>query len=158
MKNFRFQTLKNEFEPKSSTKNLFKQDSVQLSWSTSWNRSQLNLVGHKQHNLHTSVIVLVRVEIILFIVVVKCSVVFWICALNAVDNTGMSQYWWAELVQSQGLLCSSPHSIGEEAGAAQGAEGTLRGQLSPADQREIPYHMGSCSVNKAGGSRRKGET
>lgn len=47
------------------------------------------MVGGKKHNLYISVLVLVGVESILFIVVVKCSAVFWICASISVDNTGM---------------------------------------------------------------------
>ncbi|XP_064295936.1 dymeclin-like isoform X2 [Phalacrocorax carbo] len=36
------------------------------------------------------------------------------------------------------------------AGCTRSWEGTQPGQLTPADQRDIPYHMTSCSVNKAG--------
>jgi len=34
-------------------------------------------------------------------------------------------------------------------------KGTQPGLLTPADQRDIPYHMTSCSAIKAGGRRRK---
>ena len=34
-------------------------------------------------------------------------------------------------------------------------EGTQPGQLTPTDQRDIPYHI-MCSAVKAGGGRRKG--
>ena len=35
-------------------------------------------------------------------------------------------------------------------------EGTQPGQLTPSDQRDIPYYMASCSAYKAGGRRRTG--
>ena len=37
-------------------------------------------------------------------------------------------------------------------------EGAQLGQLTPADQRDIPYHMTSCSAVKPGGRSRKGGT
>lgn len=35
-------------------------------------------------------------------------------------------------------------------------KGTQSGQLAPADQRDVQYHMAPCSVSKAGEKRRKG--
>ena len=35
-------------------------------------------------------------------------------------------------------------------------EGTQLGQLTPTDQRDIPYHMTSCSAIKAGGKKEEG--
>jgi len=37
-------------------------------------------------------------------------------------------------------------------------EGTQPGQLTPNDQRDVPYHMMSCSTYKVGGRRRKRKT
>jgi len=40
-------------------------------------------------------------------------------------------------------------------GCTRSWEGTQPGQLTPTDQRNIPYHKTSCSTYKAGGRRRK---
>lgn len=46
---------------------------------------------NKQHNLCSSVLGLVGAELIFFIGV-KCSAVFWICALNSADNIDTFSY------------------------------------------------------------------
>lgn len=61
------------------------------------------------------------------------------------------------VTDEQGLhraeVFSAPYTVPtEQAGGAQGmGEGTLLHQLTPADHRHIPYHMGSCSAVKIGG-------
>lgn len=54
------------------------------------------------------------------------------------------------LTHHQDLLSPSPHPTGW------GAQGAGRGQLTPADPRDVPPAVASCSVCKAGGKRRKG--
>ena len=60
-------------------------------------------------------------------------------------------YCSAVLTQSQGLFCFSHQRVGW--GCTRSWEGTQLGQLTPTDQRDIPYHMTSCSAYKAGGRR-----
>jgi len=81
---------------------------------------------------------------------------FWICAENSVDNEEMfllflsSSYTVSRLF----LLLTPPHQqVGWE--CRRSWEGTRLGQLTPSDQRDSPYHMMSCSADKAGGRRRK---
>ena len=85
--------------------------------------------------------------------------VFWICAENSVDNTGMFQLWLsrAYTVSRPFLLLTPPHQPGGW-GCPRSWEGTQPGQLTPTDQRDIPYRMTSCAAYKAGGRRRKGGT
>jgi len=53
------------------------------------------------------------------------------------------------------LLLSLPHQrVG--LGRTRSCEGTQLGQLTPADQGDIPHHMMPCSAIKAEGRRRKG--
>jgi len=57
---------------------------------------------------------------------------------------GWFSYCWAVLAQSPGLL------------PTRSQEGAQPGQLTPTDPRDIPYHVTSCSVYKAGGRRKGG--
>jgi len=57
------------------------------------------------------------------------------------------------LTHSQGLFCFSHHPTSW--GCTRGWEGTQLGQLTPADQRDILYHVMLWSAYKAGGRRRK---
>lgn len=52
------------------------------------------------------------------------------------------------------VLLPSSHQRGDW-GYIRNWERTQLGQLSPTDQRDIPDHMISCSIYKAGGRRRK---
>jgi len=53
---------------------------------------------------------------------------------------------------------SHPSPTSEQAGGAQDAgRGTQPGQLAPADQRDIPDHMMSCSAIKSWGNKKKRE-
>ena len=47
------------------------------------------------------------------------------------------------------LLLTPPHQRGGW-GCARSWEGTQLGRLTPADQRDVPYHMMSCSIYKLG--------
>lgn len=49
--------------------------------------------------------------------------------------------------QHQGLFCFSHHPNREE---AEGAQGVWRGQLIPADQKDIPQLTSSCLVYEVG--------
>ena len=84
---------------------------------------------------------------------------FWICAENSVDNTGMfSLLLSSAYTESRPfLLLTAPHQRGGW-GCTRSWEGTQPGQLTPTDQRDIPYRMASCSAYKAGRRRRKGGT
>ena len=68
--------------------------------------------------------------------------VFWICAGNSADNTGMfSLLLSSAYTESRPfLLLTPPHQRGGW-GCTRSWEGTQRGQLTPTDQRDIPYHM-----------------
>ena len=84
---------------------------------------------------------------------------FWICDENSVDNTGMfSLLLSSAYTESRPFLLLKPPHQRVGWGCTRGREGTQPGQLTPTDQRAIPYHMTSCSAYKAGGRRRKGGT
>lgn len=55
------------------------------------------------------------------------------------------------LTPSPGLFCSSPQPTCWWAGGTRSWEQAQLGQLAPAGQRDIPYHMVLCSVHNAGG-------
>jgi len=82
---------------------------------------------------------------------------FWICAENSVDNTGM--FWLllssAYIEPRPFLLLTPPHQ--GDWGCTRSWEGTQLGQLTPTDQRDVLYRMTSCSAMKAVERRRRGE-
>lgn len=55
---------------------------------------------------------------------------------------------------SRGLFCSSSHQWGGWRGT-RSWEGTQQGQMTPTEPRDIPDHLGSHSVYKAGGEGRR---
>jgi len=59
------------------------------------------------------------------------------------------------LAQPEDLFCSSPTPPARRLGVHKELEGTQLGQLTPTDQKSIPYYMMSCSAHKSGGRRRK---
>ena len=84
---------------------------------------------------------------------------FWICAENSIDNTGVFSLLLSRAyTQSRPFLLLTPPHQRAGWGCTRNWEGTQSGQLSPTDQRDIPYHMTSCSAYKAGGKRRNGGT
>ena len=82
---------------------------------------------------------------------------FWICAGNSVDNTGrFSLLLSSAHTESRPFLLLTPPHQRVGWGCTRSWEGTWLGQLTPTVQRDIPYHMVSCSAYTAGGRRRKG--
>ena len=84
---------------------------------------------------------------------------FWICAGNSVDNTGV--FWLllsSAYTESRPFLLLTPPHQRVGWGGTRSWKGTQLGQLTPTDQRAIPYHMVSCLAYKAEGTRRKEET
>ena len=80
--------------------------------------------------------------------------VCWICAENSVDNPGMFSFLLSSAyTEPRPLLPLTPPA--SSWGCTRSWEGTQLGQLTPTDQRDIPYHMTSWSAYKAGGRRRK---
>jgi len=65
---------------------------------------------------------------------------FWICAENSVDNTEMCSLLWSRAYTESipFLLLALPHQWAGWA-CTRGWEGTQMGQLTPTDQRDIPY-------------------
>ena len=73
-----------------------------------------------------------------------------------VDNTGMFLLLLSSAyTQSRSCLLLTPPHQWVGWGCTRSWEGTQPGQLTPTDQRDIPYHMTSCSAYKARGRRRK---
>jgi len=81
----------------------------------------------------------------------------WICDENRVGSTGIfelllsSAYTASKSVLLLTLLCQRV-----DWRCARSWEGTQLGQLTPADQRGVPYHVMLCTAIKAVG-RRKGD-
>jgi len=74
---------------------------------------------------------------------------FWICAGNG--NTGMFLLLMSSAsTESRPFLHLRPPHQHVGRGCTRSCEGTQLGQLTSADQRDIPYHMVSCSAIKAG--------
>jgi len=101
------------------------------------------------------VLVLAGIKLIFFIV--ACMVL----CFSVVTETAMVTHPWfsycsAVFAQRQGL--SAPHTTYQRVGweCTRTWEGTQLRQLTPANQRSIPYHITSCSTIKAEGRRRKG--
>lgn len=73
----------------------------------------------------------------------KCGAVFWACAENGVDNSGMFSYCWSGLAQGHGLFCFWPTpALHKELGG------------DTSDQGDITDRMVWCSACKAGRRRR----
>jgi len=84
---------------------------------------------------------------------------FWICAANSVDNTGMFQFLLSRAyTESRVFLLLTPPHQRAGWGCTRDWKGTRPGQLALTDQRDIPCHVASCSTYKAGGRRRNGGT
>lgn len=77
--------------------------------------------------------------------------------LKTVDNSGMFSLSLSRAyTESRSfLLLTPPHQRGGW-GCTRSWEGTQLGQLTPADQRDIPDHMASCSAHKSGEEEGKG--
>ena len=72
---------------------------------------------------------------------------FWICAENSVDNSGMFSLLLSSAYTASRpfLLLTPPHQrVGW--GCTRSWEGTQLGQLTPTDKRGIPCHMTSCQL------------
>jgi len=81
---------------------------------------------------------------------------FWICAENSVDNTGMfSLLLSCAYTASRPFLLLTPPHQQVSSGCTRSWEGTQLGQLTPTDENNIPYHTMSCSACKAGERGRK---
>jgi len=79
---------------------------------------------------------------------------FWLSAESGVANTGMLQLQLrSAYTESRPFLLLTPPA--SRLGMHRSWEGTQLGQLTPTDQKDIPYHMTSCSSCKAGRRRRK---
>jgi len=84
---------------------------------------------------------------------------FWICAENSVDNTGMFLLLLSSAyTESRPFLLLAPPCKWVGWGCTKGWERTQQGQLTSAGQRDIPYHVMALSAHKAGGRRRKVKT
>ena len=88
------------------------------------------------------VLVLAGVELIFFIVASMGLCFGFICVGNSVGNTGMFQLLLSSAYTASRpfLLLTPPHQ-GVGWGCTRSWEGTQLGQLTPTDQRDIPYHM-----------------
>jgi len=103
------------------------------------------------------VLVLAGVELIFF-TVASMRLCFGF-VLKTVSIIGKSSFLLssAYTVSRPFLLLTPPHQrVGW--GCIRSWEGTQPGQLTPADQRDVPYRRMSCSAYKAEGRRRKGRT
>lgn len=81
--------------------------------------------------------------------------VFWVCAGSRADKHRWFCYCWAALAQSRPFLLSHQSAVGSW-GCTTPWEGTEPGQVTPAEQRDVPDHLPSCSAHRAGGKKRKG--
>jgi len=71
---------------------------------------------------------------------------FWICADNGVDNTGMFLLLLSSAHrESRPFLLLTPPCQWIGWGYTRSWDGTQLGQLTQTGQRNIPYHMTSCS-------------
>lgn len=64
---------------------------------------------------------------------------FWICAENTVNNTGMFSLLMSSAYTVKSF-CTS-HLTSEEAGGTRSWKGTQLGQLAPTDPMDIPDHL-----------------
>lgn len=106
-------------------------------WSlgcSSGNLNMLKMVGN------TSRVMLVWARVGLIFLVTAVGPGFGFVLETMVIIQRHLHYCCAALTQSRGFFCYSPHPTSEEAG------GTEPGQLTPTDQRKIPYHMDSYST------------
>ena len=101
------------------------------------------------------VLVLAWIELIFFIVA-SMRLCFGFVLETVLIIQGCFRYCWAVLTQSRPFLLLTPPHQRVGWGCTRSWEGTQLGRLTPTDQRDIPYHMMSCSAYKAGRRRRKG--
>jgi len=81
---------------------------------------------------------------------------FWICAENSVDNTEVFlSLLSSAYTESRPFLLLAPLHQRADQRCTGSWEGTQLGQLTPSDQRDVPYQKTSCSAYKVGGRRRK---
>ena len=80
---------------------------------------------------------------------------YWICAENSVDNTGMFVTAEQCLHRAKAFSASHPTPPVSRQGVHKELGGDTARTADPNDQRDIPYHMTSRSAYKAGGRRRK---
>jgi len=79
---------------------------------------------------------------------------FWICDQNSVDNIGMFKILpSSSYTESRPFLLLTPPHQQAGWGCTRGWEGTQLGQLTPKDQRDMPYNMMSCSIVKSCGKK-----
>jgi len=83
--------------------------------------------------------------------------IFWIGDENSIDNAEMfSSLLSSAYTESRPLLLLTlPHRQAGW-GCTRTWEGTEPGQLTPKDQRDIPYHMMSCPAIKRGQKKKEG--
>ena len=82
---------------------------------------------------------------------------FWICAGNSVDNSGMfSLLLSSAYTESRPFLLLTPPYQRVGWGWAKSWEGTQPEQLTPPDQSDIPDHMTLYSATKAVGKEEGG--
>ena len=76
---------------------------------------------------------------------------FWICAENTVDSTGLVQLLLSSAcTESRPFLLFTPPHQRVGWGCTRSWEGAQLGQLTPADPRDIRYDMTSCSTINQG--------
>lgn len=98
--------------------------------------------------MYHCMLALAGAELISFTV---AGAVFWICAENCAGNTGMFQLLLSTACTEPGFLLLTPAHQRAGWGCMGNWEETQLGQLIPVDQRDIPYHMASCSATNQGG-------
>jgi len=84
---------------------------------------------------------------------------FWICDPRTVDNTEMFSFLLSSTYTDSRsfLLLIPPHQrVGW--GCTRIWEGTQLGQLTPTDQRDIPYHDVMLSIQSWGKKKKAGDT
>ena len=122
-------------------------------------RSGLNQIFFSVFQGYSQCLGVLVLAAIIFFIVASMGLCFGFVLETVLITQGCFSCCWAVPTQSQGLFCFStpPHQrVGW--GCTRSWEGTQLGQLTPTDQRDIPYHMTSWSAYKAGGRRRKGGT
>lgn len=77
--------------------------------------------------------------------------VLCICDKNSADNASLFWPLLSSAITGSRLSFQTTSAKASRLGIARGCEGTLLGQLTAADQRNVPYHMMSRSAVKAGG-------
>ena len=102
-------------------------------------------------------VVLVLAEIELFFLIVPgMELCFGSVLVTVLIIKGWFIYCWAVLTESRPFLLLTPPHQGVGWGCTRSWEGTRLGQLTPADQRDIPYHI--LVSNKSWGKHKEGGT